>query len=357
MESDDNQTGLRNTSLFWLLQSGGWLAFGLLMTVWGLSYWSLPDTLVHKTFLVGTGFGLTLGFRQLFRRSAGPKPIAQASLVGLLCLGGALLWTEVYYVFIELWGETKRAGAPLVRLQPLPIGTLVLYFFVLLAWCLLYLGIGAQLALGRATLRAARAEALAHEARLTALRAQLEPHFLFNTLNAVSTLVAEGERSQALEMIASLSDFLRQALETREAAEVSVSEELDFVRRYLAIQKFRFGDLLRFSIEASPEALRGKVPTLVLQPLVENALKHGALAREGGGSVSISASNSNGHLEIVIVDDGPGLANGGQQKGLGLTNTEARLRELYGEGATLSLEDGPAGGVQARLRLPLSEAP
>jgi signal transduction histidine kinase len=338
------------TSLFWLLQLSGWLAFAVLMVAWGLAYWTLRETLLNKAVLVGTGFGLTLAFPGALRRLGSAPPVAAALGVGALAFGSAALWAEVYGVFLE----ARAVGR--LRLVPLPIGTVVLYGFVLLAWSLLYLGIHASLALKAEQARAVRAEALAHEAQLRALRSQLEPHFLFNTLNAISTLVAAEETNRALEMIGSLGEFLRTTLDNLEAPEVSLAEELDLTRQYLAIQKARFGDRIRVEIDAAQGVLSGKVPTLILQPLVENALKHGVLPREEGGSVLIAARLVGGHLEISVVDDGLGLKDGDLRKGLGLSNTEARLRELYGAAAALSLERGREGGLAATLRIPLSRA-
>jgi signal transduction histidine kinase len=337
---------LSRTSAFWLLHVGGWLAFGAWMAAWGLESWSLEETLIRKAFLVAMGFLLTLLFPRLFRAFLGASPAAFAFLAASTVSAGALVWTVAYELFIDV-----RSHA--VPHLGVPVGTLLVNALALLAWSVLYLGLRGWLALNAERLRAARAEALAHEARLRVLRSQLEPHFIFNTLNAISTLVRRGDQDRAVEMIASLSGFLRDTLATLEAPVITLAQELDLVSRYLAIQKVRFGDRLTLRWDVRPEALADRVPALILQPLVENALKHGVLPREGGGSLSLAALRNGGHLEIAVVDDGPGLPRQGFERGIGLRNTEARLRELYGVKAEFSLAPGPHGGLAATLRIPL----
>ena len=198
---------------------------------------------------------------------------------------------------------------------------------------------------------------MAHQARLRALQSQLEPHFLFNTLNAISTLVAEGHNSDAVRMIARVSDFLRLTLDANETPEISVTEELEFVRRYLEIEQVRFGDRLRVTIDAQPEAMPALVPALVLQPLVENAVKHGILPRERGGSVAVTIAMQDGTLRISVADDGPGLSQDSDlQRGVGLSNTAARLKELYGNQSRFSVVPSAAGGVTAVIELPFRTA-
>jgi two-component system LytT family sensor kinase len=332
---------------FWFLHITGWLTFGTWMTVWGLQSWGLETTLINKGFLVATGLILTFFFPVLFRRWSRNSPPLFALLVGGTALLGAVLWTEVYEIFRDM-----VAGDGL-HLVPLSVGTLLVNALALLTWSLLYLAIDGWFALNAERLRAARAETLAHEAQLRALRSQLEPHFLFNTLNAITTLVETGDRVRALEMIGSLSNFLRATLATMDSPMVSLAKELDLVSRYLAIQQVRFGDRLRLRVDVDREILDGQVPALILQPLVENALKHGLLPREEGGSLSLAAHRKGELLEIAVVDDGPGLPKTGLLRGVGLRNTEARLREVYGSRAEFSLTPGPAGGLAAILRIPL----
>jgi hypothetical protein len=347
-------------TLFVALQIGGWAAFGAVMLVWGLDHWNLQDAFANKAILVATGVALTLVMRRLYRwaRARTTSPAAFAALVAGASFGFGAVWAEVHdALFLTYVAVTDGRGLEL-RWVDVPLGTLLFDGFVLLTWSLLYHGINAWFALEEQRARALRAEELAREARLRALRFQLEPHFLFNTLNAASTLVVEGQNAAATRMLARLSDFLRLTLDAGETPEISVDEEFEFVRRYLDIERVRFGDRLDATIEASPAASRALVPVLLLQPLVENAVRHGVLQREGGGSVSVTAVETDGVLRISVVDDGPGLrGDPGDRLGVGLANTAARLAELYGTQARLSLDPSPEGGFVATVEMPFRPAP
>jgi signal transduction histidine kinase len=326
---------------------------------WGLSYFSPRDAFVNKTLLVILGLLVTLVFRTLYRRvrKRSMPPIASALLVGAVSFVGAAIWRETHTILFEIYYSLSATGNITAKLVAIPLGTLMYDGFVLLAWSLLYYGINDWLVIERERERATRAEAMAQEARLRALQSQLEPHFLFNTLNAISTLVVEGQNAAATRMIARLSDFLRLTLDTVETPEISVAEELEFVQRYLEIEQVRFGERLRVTIAAEPDAMQGLVPALVLQPLVENAVKHGVLPRELGGSVAVNIAKNNGRLHISVVDDGPGLPKDQAiAHGVGLSNTSARLAELYGDTAQFSLEPSPGGGVSAIIELPFRTA-
>jgi two-component system, LytTR family, sensor kinase len=343
-------------ALFWLLHCGGWGAFGAAMAAWGLSYWAVDDVLANKAVLVATGFLLTLGLRLVYRatRTRGLHALTEAATAVALSFGGAAVWVETQYVVLTVY-HYGAAAARLVAIQP---GTLLYHGFVLLAWSLLYYGVNAWFDLEAERERALRAEALAHEARLRALRSQLEPHFLFNTLNAVSTLVVEGKNPAAVRMLARLGDFLRLTLDAVDRPEIQVAEELEFVRRYLEIEQVRFGDRLRATVTADADAMSALVPALVLQPLVENAVKHGVLPREEGGALEVRVEVADGMLRLSVADDGPGLT--GEEapaSGVGLANTSARLAELYGERARLSLGRSPEGGLLATIELPVRHAP
>lgn len=190
-------------------------------------------------------------------------------------------------------------------------------------------------------------------AQLSALKGQLQPHFLFNTLNAIMVLVRQGKGGQAEEMLARLSDLLRSVLEDVEAQEVPLRRELESLQLYLDIEQVRFQDRLRVEIDVEPAALDAAVPHLGLQPIVENAVRHGIGRRSAAGGIRITADRVGESLQVQVSDDGPGLAPGepGSQ-GIGLANTRARLRQLYGDAARLTLENGPRGGAVATLVIP-----
>ncbi len=201
-------------------------------------------------------------------------------------------------------------------------------------------------------LQAAELKTQLVQSQLSALKGQLQPHFLFNTLNAIMVLVRQGKGPQAEEMLARLSDLLRGVLEEVEAQEVPLRRELEYLQLYLSIEEVRFQDRLRVEVFVEPEALDAAVPHLGLQPIVENAIRHGIGRRSAAGRLQISAARVNGNLEIQVRDDGPGLPPGGESPGIGLMNTRARLRQLYGDAATLALENGEGGGAVATLILP-----
>lgn len=193
------------------------------------------------------------------------------------------------------------------------------------------------------------------QARLSALRMQLNPHFLFNAMNTISMQVRKAANDDAVRMLAGLSDLLRYMLEDSRPAEVPLSEELVFVERYLAIEQVRFQDRLTIETDAGPGTAQALVPTLILQPLVENAIRHGISRRVQAGRVTVRARRTDDDLVIQVQDDGPGLASDMTPTpgtGLGLKNTRARLEQLYRENHSLELTEAPGGGTLVTLRLP-----
>jgi len=195
------------------------------------------------------------------------------------------------------------------------------------------------------------------QARLENIRIQLQPHFLFNTLHAIAGLVREGSHPQAVTMIAGLSDLLRASLHTVDRPTVPLAEELDMLKRYLDIQQVRFSDRLAIDLRVEASALEAMVPSLLLQPLVENAIKHG-LNQAGTGQLDIHASRKGDLLEITIANDGAKLRPDWQaHEGLGLKTTRARLQQLYGATGQLSLENQREKGVVARVSLPHTTRP
>lgn len=203
-------------------------------------------------------------------------------------------------------------------------------------------------------LRASQLEARLAEAQLEALRMQLHPHFLFNTLHAISTLLHRDPQA-ADRMIAQLSDLLRLTLDTVGVQEVPLKQELEFLDRYLEIEKTRFADRLHVVTSIQPETLDARVPYLILQPLVENAIRHAIAPRAEGGRIEISARQSGGHLYVEVRDDGPGLpreAPAAAKEGLGLSNTRARLEQLYGSAQHIELANAVKGGLTVTVTIP-----
>ena len=201
-------------------------------------------------------------------------------------------------------------------------------------------------------LRAAELEKRLAQARLQTLQMQLNPHFLFNSLHAISALVHK-DADLADEMITRLSDLLRYALESTDAQEVPLRQELDFLRRYLEIEQTRFGDRLAVRLEIAPETLDALVPNLLLQPLVENAIRHGIEPRAKPGRIELRSRCENGQLKLEVRDNGVGLSPDRKlEEGVGLSNTRARLKQLYGDRHRFALSEGPDGGLAVCLELP-----
>ena len=204
------------------------------------------------------------------------------------------------------------------------------------------------------SLRYSRLEAGLAEARLDALKLQLQPHFLFNTLHAISSLMHK-DVDAADRMIARLSELLRGAIEKVGVQEVTLREELEFLSGYLEIEQTRFHDRLSIKQDIDPGALDARVPNLMLQPLVENAIRHGIEPKTGPGTITIRCVRDNGVLIFNIIDDGPGIAGGRTgtiREGVGLSNTRSRLEHLYGDAHKLELVNTESGGVDVRLEIP-----
>ena len=200
-------------------------------------------------------------------------------------------------------------------------------------------------------LEVSRAKAQLTEARLQALKMQLHPHFLFNTLNSISALV-EQQPSEARRLIAQLADLLRASLRSDAMHVIALEDEIEFLGRYLDIERVRFGDRLNVAMRIDPAARRAAIPSFLLQPLVENALRHGIGQRESAGRLWLSAKPSNRVLVIHVCDNGPGLADRPVREGVGLSNTRRRLRALYGAAHSFSLTSWPGGGLDVRVEIP-----
>jgi two-component sensor histidine kinase len=203
---------------------------------------------------------------------------------------------------------------------------------------------------------AAQLEAKMIEARLEALRMELNPHFLFNTLNTASALTQEGEGDLAVEVLARLSELLRRTLYDKTDHEITLEEEMDLLEQYLVIQRIRFRDRLTVDVQSTPEVRKALVPTLILQPLAENAMLHGVSAVRGMIRLQVQASRLNGNvLELVMRDSGPGFESEAAlpHAGIGLANTRNRLAALYGDDASVQLRSPPGGGAEVVLTMPL----
>jgi two-component sensor histidine kinase len=226
-------------------------------------------------------------------------------------------------------------------LSGLPATTLAYFAIILLAY-----------AIGNAA-RLRERETQLREAQLTALRMQLQPHFLFNSLNAIMALVRDHETAQAVRALSLLGDVLRASINAGDAHTATLTQELDFVSRYLDIERMRFGDRLRVAVDVPPELRDSHVPTFVLQPFVENALKHGMLRDRDGNEIRIQARDGNGSLVLTVRDDGRGLTSEAELSsgGVGIANARARLERMYGDAASLAVRNA-SPGVEVEIRIP-----
>ena len=221
-----------------------------------------------------------------------------------------------------------------------------------MTWSLLYLGARHYWALVAERERSLRAESLAREAKLLALRYQIGPHFLFNALNAISTLVVTDRKAEANAVIARLADLLRVSLQPPANGMIALGTELDIVRSYVEIERVRFADRLDVVIEADERAANVPVPAMILQPLVENAVRHAVATRDETTRVTITAALTSDALELTVEDDGPGPASAGSGFGVGLANTRARLAEEYGDAHRFTIDASPHGGFRVAIAIP-----
>jgi len=353
----DSGVAPRPLPSFWLLHTAGWLAYGIAMAFSRIGMFPLSFMIVAKGILMISGFVLSLplryAYRPLLRR--GTSLVALVAIAVVASYTVSMAWTALdNLVAVPVY--TAFGMMPPVLRNALQVFSGTVYnAFTMLAWSVLYIGIRYYVALQAERERSLSAEAAAHRAQLEALRYQINPHFLFNSLNAVSTLVTERRNDEAARMLSRVSDFLRLTLTAPARDEVALADEIDYIRQYLDIERVRFGDRLRVEIDIASDAWEAVVPPFVLQPLIENAVRHAIAPRESGGAITIEGARSGDVLRVSIVDDGPGVAEGSQSNGngrIGLTNTRDRLRVLYGDRGQVALVNVPGGGTRATVEVP-----
>ncbi|MEO1081657.1 MAG: histidine kinase [Pseudomonadota bacterium] len=349
---------------FWLLQIGGWLGLSVVGFL-SLNLWyNQPELgyLGHTLLQSAVGLLVSWPLRPIYRSVWSWSPVARVVAIAVSVLLASSIWAFLRLVLFEYM--TGEAG-----LMSDFGGWLYPSIFIFLCWTALYHGFKyyrlAELehsalqdmaaAKNREAFKAAQARSSAREAELTMLRYQLNPHFLFNTLNALQSLVASRQTERASQMIASLSDFLRYSLYTDTQDPVTVAEEFLAIERYLEIEQARFRDRLSVSIQISPEAARELIPSMLLQPLVENAIKHAVSKSEEPSRLKIAAFCSGHALELQVSDSGDGSASADpiDDTGVGLRNIRQRLDGSYGAAASLRHERRADGGVTARICIPL----
>lgn len=366
------------SKVFYLLHFAGWIGLASFGYTTDLKVKGEYAAFLENLSWMVCGVVLTLGLRLIYRwiRSNSGSYVTYALVGMLFCIVGAPLWYATSYAMTLLCYFLAHYSSHLSTIflaaeranDVMPWWIPIEYWFsftsTLLSWSSLYFGINAMLDLETERANVTRALKLADTARLRALQSNLNPHFLFNALNGIATLIREKDANAASAMVDALSAFLRSTLQRVDTPEIQVREELQLIEQYLRIQRFRFGERLRAAVDASPDALDALIPTLILQPLVENAVQYGVLPREEGGRLWVSIRKDGDALVISVEDDGAGLTqHSGTSVGLGLGNSRDRLAALYGGAAELTTgrrQDGTGFAVVIRMPLRLAlgaEAP
>jgi signal transduction histidine kinase len=340
--------------LFWALHTLGWSAY-LITQYLGALLYEKPTSYIKVVFMAAAGgFVLSAPLRYLYRWLWARRPSDIVLSVLLASWVTALCWRVVINSSYIHWVEPRMADEPWYGIF---VGTLS-STYLLLCWSGLYFGIKYYETLQAQRESVLRASALAQEAQVKMLRYQLNPHFLFNTLNAISTLILDGQGKVANQAVGRLSDFLRYTLDQDPMKKVTLRHELDALNLYLGIEQLRFGDRLRLEFDVDDKVLPALVPSLILQPLVENALKYAVAPREEGGRLRIEAREAEGRLQLVVQDDGPGLPVGvelGEGRGVGFRNTRERLAVLYGTQQQIAVRFSRPG-LRLEMALPLELA-
>ena len=342
---------------FWILQSVGWTGYFLLRALGGIANAMGWLFVVPTAITTATGYSLTLlmsaAYRRMFRASA--TIVWPVSIVILIVASASFSSIETY------------AHATFYRTGPTPAGVqllsaILLDFSILGAWSALYYGINFYLLTEHQHEQLLRLEAQASSAQLAMLRYQLNPHFLFNTLNSISTLVLLKQTDRANAMLSRLSSFLRYTLVNEPEGVVSVAQEMDTLKLYLDIEKMRFEERLRPAFEIDPDADEARMPSLLLQPLVENAVKYAVTPQEEGADVTVAVKRVGNRVHIRVSDTGPGsnlseaMARATVSTGVGLANIRDRLNQAYGQNHRFDVQAGEEG-FAVTIEIPYQSAP
>ncbi|MET1257097.1 sensor histidine kinase [Aliikangiella maris] len=342
----------KNKHQFYLLNLIGWAGYCLSGYV-GAFYWDKPINYYWVLF-VDSVLGLIISFllRPVYRAVWNTSPFTRITTVIFAAYLCALLWVIPHNLFY--WEFYKHGYRP-EKWTGYFWGLLNIYY-IFICWSCLYFGIKFYRGMQEASQRALKASSLAHEAQLKMLRYQLNPHFLFNTLNAISTLILEKHTERANEMVSRLSNFLRYSLDNDPMQKVTLEQEVTTLRFYLGIEKVRFEERLEVLFDIDAQAEKALIPSLILQPLVENSIKYAIAKSEQGGTISLRAKIFANELLLELTDNGPGvkLVNGELPKGrgVGVKNTRERLNEIYNSKHSFTISNITPQGLQINIRLP-----
>src|SRR6478735_1954720 len=335
---------------FWILQSIGWIGYFFLRSLSGFANSMGWMFLVHTLLLTATGYSLTLLMASLFRRLIQMKPVwtLALSLAAVALASGSFSVIETWSVATFLKPEFKPVGIAY-------LGALLLNFSLLAAWTALYYLINYFLLLEDQIRLRERLESQASTAQLAMLRYQLNPHFLFNTLNSISTLVLLKQTERANAMLARLSSFLRYTLANEPTAKVTLAQEVETLKLYLEIEKMRFEDRLRPHFRIESETIGARLPSLLLQPLIENAIKYAVTPSENGADIWITATREAQAVRIEVSDNGSGEGSefaASPSTGVGLANIRDRLSQAYGAAHLFENRKNERGGFSVTVEIP-----
>lgn len=342
---------------FWTLQAAGWTGYLILRSVSSISNASDMTSMVPVVIESIVGYSITLLLSTLYHYYRRQPRFAMAILT-VLTLAAATLVYAVLDAFSFSFINARNPGLNL----GLVLGTIFLNFTVLAGWTALYFGINFYLIVEDQIDQLAALENTASSAQLAMLRYQLNPHFLFNTLNSISTLVLLKETERANAMLGRLSSFLRYTLANEPTANVTVVQEFETLKLYLEIEKMRFEDRLRPTFELDPRVAKARLPSLLLQPLVENAIKYAVTPQEDGAEIAVTARLAGDRVQIVVSDTGPGLnesrgrpsvsASQPLSTGVVLANIRERLAQAYGPDHRFETRSIPGGGFGVEIEIP-----
>lgn len=336
--------------LFWSLHAMGWSAYAISQYLGALLYNKMPGYTKVIVVAAVSGFLLSAPLRYWCRYLWTRPPIVMIGGALASAYGIALIWRTIINIAYETLVESDW---PMTHWYEY-LGGATSATYLLVCWMGLYFGFKYYESMQIQREAALRATALAQEAQLKMLRYQLNPHFLFNTLNAISTLIIDNRNSVANSAVSGLSEFLRYTLDQDPMKKVTVAQEMEALNLYLNIEKMRFGARLTIEHAIDDQASDVLMPSLLLQPLIENAVKYAISPREAGGTIRISGCVTAGLLHLTVADDGPGLidptrlTNG---RGVGIRNTRERLQVLYGEKGQVEVS-GANPGLRVALVFP-----
>jgi sensor histidine kinase YesM len=336
---------------FWILQSVGWSGYFILRFLGGIANSMGLLFIVPTALATATGYSLTLLMGAIYRRLITLRPVITWSMSIIVVLIASAIFST-----IEVWAHATFYRAGVMPEGAAFMGAILLDFALLAAWSAFYYGINYYLLLEEKIDQMARLESQASSAQLAMLRYQLNPHFLFNTLNSISTLVLLKQTDRANAMLSRLSSFLRYTLVNEPEGQVTLAQEVETLKLYLEIEKMRFEDRLRTHFEIEPAVTLARLPSLLLQPLVENAIKYAVTPKEEGADISVSAKLVGNRVVILVSDTGPGQSEAGARPvggtGVGLANIRDRLSQAYGAEHRFDIQSNREDGFGVVIEIP-----